>query len=388
VTADGDTVASGAMPAPQVAPHDSTDVRLRLPSIKPAPGTEYFLIVRYVLAQAEPFRPAGWVAAWDQFALPIAAPAAALDLATVPPLALAETDTSATLSGPRFTAVFDRRSGTLAALTYDGTALLSAGPVPNFWRPPTDNDFGNGMPRRQRVWKDAGPDRHVDTVTVRRAGPGQVRVDVAMSLHAGGARYTTTYDVYGSGDIVVTNHFVPGDTTLPDLPRLGTRLALPGAFDSVTWYGRGPQESYVDRKTGAAVGLYRGTAREQYHPYIRPQENGNKVDVRWIALTNREGVGLLAVGLPALSVTALPFLQEDFDEGMAKRNRHTYDVTPRDLVELKLDAEQMGLGGDDSWGARQHEQYRIPVREFTYRFRLRPFARRDGSPVTLSKVAF
>ncbi len=388
VTADGDTVASGAMPTPLVAPHDSLDVRLPLPSITPAPGTEYFLAVRYALDRAEPFRPAGWVVAWDQFALPIAAPAVALDPATVAPLGLAETDTTATLTGPRFAALFDRRSGTLASLRYDGTELLRAGPEPNFWRAPTDNDFGNGMPRRQRIWKDTGPDRHVDAVTVRRTGPGQVRVDVAMTLHAGGARYTTAYDVYGTGDIVVTNHFVPGDTTLPDLPRLGTRLVLGGAFDSVTWYGRGPQESYADRKTGAAVGLYRGTALEQYHPYIRPQENGNKVDVRWIALTSRDGIGLLAVGLPLLSATALPYLQEDFDEGMAKRNRHTYDVTPRDLVELKLDAAQMGVGGDDSWGARQHVQYRIPVREYTYRFRLRPFARRDASPVTLSKQAF
>jgi beta-galactosidase len=387
-TADGDTVAHGALPAPRVRPHDSLEVRLPVPALTPRPGTEYFLTVQYALDRAEPFRPAGWVVAWDQFALPLAAPAPALDLATVPPLALAETDTTATLTGPRFAAVFDRRSGTLASLSYDGTELLLAGPVPNFWRAPTDNDFGYGMPRRQRIWKDTGPDRHVDAVTVRRTGPGQVRVEVAMTLHAGGAGYTTTYDVFGTGDIVVTNHFVPGDTTLPDLPRLGTRLVLRGAFDSVTWYGRGPQESYVDRKTGAAVGLYRGTALEQYHPYIRPQENGTKVDVRWIALTNREGIGLLAVGLPLLSATALPFLQEDFDEGMAKRNRHTYDVTPRDLVELKLDAAQMGVGGDNSWGARPHAEYRIPVREYTHRFRLRPFARRDGSPVTLSKLAF
>jgi beta-galactosidase len=110
--------------------------------------------------------------------------------------------------------------------------------------------------------------------------------------------------------------------------------------------------------------------------------------VRWIALTNRSGTGLLAVGLPLLSATALPFLQEDFDEGLAKRNRHTYDVKPRDLVELKLDAAQMGVGGDNSWGARPHRQYRIAVREYTYRFRLRPFARRDGPPTALSKLAF
>jgi beta-galactosidase len=388
VTSDGDTVARGALPAPDVGPHDSLDVRLPLPAITPAPGAEYFLTVQYVLDHDEPFRPAGWVVAWDQFELPLATPAAALDIATVPPLALAETDTTATLTGPRFAATFDRRSGTLASLTVDGTELLLAGPVPNFWRAPTDNDFGYDMPRRQRIWKDAGPDRHVDTVTVRRTGPGQVRVDVAMTLHAGGARYTTRYDVYGTGDILVTNHFVPGDTALPNLPRLGTRLELRGEFDSVAWYGRGPQESYADRKTGAAVGLYRGTALEQYHPYIRPQENGNKADVRWIALTNRSGTGLLAVGLPLLSATALPFLQEDFDEGLAKRNRHTYDVKPRDLVELKLDAAQMGVGGDNSWGARPHRQYRIAVREYTYRFRLRPFARRDGPPTALSKLAF
>jgi len=166
------------------------------------------------------------------------------------------------------------------------------------------------------------------------------------------------------------------------------KITLPGAFDNISWYGRGPHESYWDRKTGAPVGLYQGTVMEQYHPYIRPQENGNKTDVRWVALTNNKGMGLLAVGLPLLSISAHHFLIEDFDPGLEKRQRHTYHVKRRDLVTLNLDYKQMGVGGDNSWGARPHEEYTLTVREYSYSFRLRPFSKKDGLPMALSKQVF
>jgi beta-galactosidase len=127
---------------------------------------------------------------------------------------------------------------------------------------------------------------------------------------------------------------------------------------------------------------------EQYHPYVRPQENGNKTDVRWVSLTNDEGVGLLAVGMPLLSVSAHHFTMEDFDPGVRKRQRHTIDVRKRPLVRLNLDYKQMGVGGDTSWGARTHPEYTLPAKEYSYSFRLRPFSQRDGTPMELSKQKF
>jgi beta-galactosidase len=179
---------------------------------------------------------------------------------------------------------------------------------------------------------------------------------------------------------------VPGDTMLPELPRLGMRFTMPAGFDSVAWFGRGPQENYWDRKTGAAAGQYRAAAIDLFHPYGRPQETGTRSDVRWMTVRNASGVGLLAAGIPLLEASALPFLQEDFDEGQAKVNRHPSDFVRRSLTEVRLDWHQMGVGGDNSWGAQTHPEYRIPLRTYEWSVRLRPFARGDGSPFALARV--
>ena len=165
-------------------------------------------------------------------------------------------------------------------------------------------------------------------------------------------------------------------------------MVLPGEFENMEWYGRGPHESYWDRKTSAAVDVYRGRVTDQYYPYIRPQENGNKTDVRYVALTNSEGVGLLAVGMPLLSVSALQYSIDDLDEGDNKSNRHTIDLEKRDLVFLNLDYGQMGLGGDTSWGAVIHKEYTLPAREYSYSFWMCPVSPKTGSPMKMSKQFF
>jgi beta-galactosidase len=166
------------------------------------------------------------------------------------------------------------------------------------------------------------------------------------------------------------------------------RMFLKGEFDKIQWFGRGPHESYWDRKSGARVGLWTGTVWDQYHPYIRPQENGNRTDVRWLSLTNAEGHGLLVVGDPTLDFSAHHFLPEDFDPGPQKRQRHTIDLERRDLVTLNLDYRQMGVGGDTSWGARPHPQYTLPAREYDYRFRLRPYSGKKARAPALSRFRF
>jgi len=167
-------------------------------------------------------------------------------------------------------------------------------------------------------------------------------------------------------------------------------MTLPVEFENIIWYGRGPHENYWDRKTGSPVGVYSGKVMDLFHPYIRPQENGNRTDVRWVALVNDKGIGLLAVGRPLLSISAHHFIDEDFDPGLEKWQRHTYHLKKRDLVTLKLDYKQMGVGGDTSWGdrARPHPEYRLPVKEYSYSFRLRPFSEKEGTPMSLSKQKF
>ncbi|HEX6558275.1 MAG TPA: beta-galactosidase small subunit, partial [Longimicrobiales bacterium] len=179
---------------------------------------------------------------------------------------------------------------------------------------------------------------------------------------------------------LVENTFARRPDSLPELPRMGMNLQLPREFDRMTWLGRGPHENYRDRNTSADVGLYSGSVAEQYVRYIRPQENGTKTDVRWVAFTNGEQAGLLAVGMPLLSISAHHNVLEDFESPEAglmprdeARNRHTTDVKPRDLVSVNLDYRQMGVGGDNSWGAQTHDKYRLLEPRYSYAFRLRPF---------------
>jgi beta-galactosidase len=148
----------------------------------------------------------------------------------------------------------------------------------------------------------------------------------------------------------------------------------------MSWYGRGPHETYWDRKTGAAVGSYSGPVNEQFHRYVRPQETGNKTDVRWVALTDGDGAGLLAVGMPLLSVSAWPFTMEDLDKA-----EHINELPTREDITVNLDYKQMGVGGDDSWGARTHPDYTLPPRRYSYRLRLRPYSPAMGDMPSVAR---
>jgi beta-galactosidase len=288
-----------------------------------------------------------------------------------------------TVKGTEFTVTFNKLAGTMRSLVYRGVELIRAGPMPDFWRAPTDNDLCNGMPERLAIWRRAGPDRRVASVTAAVLSPSSVVVTVESVLPAGDSPYTTRYTIFGDAEIEVDAACTPGKPGLPELPRFGTRLTLPAAFDTMTWFGRGPQESYWDRQTGAAVGLYSGPVAGQYHPYVRPQEFGNKTDVRWVALTNREGIGLLAMGVPLIYATATQMPREVYDGARDASQKHTTDMRAQDFVALNLDWKQMGVGGDTSWGAPTHPEYTLPSQPYAYRFRLRPFSMKDASPAAI-----
>jgi beta-galactosidase len=390
VMGDEKKITGGTLPPLDIAPRNSQVVNLPLQEILPEPGVEYFLRVSFKTVDKTPLLPKGHEVAWEQFKLPLYVPAEKVDLSMLAGLKLEEARNSIQVRGKNFNINFDKKMGLITSLVYKGTEFVKTGPVPNFWRAPTDNDFGSDMPQRLGIWRKAGENRTIDRVKTKKINSRQVQIEVASILPAGEAKYYTTYRIFGSGDIVVTNRFVPGSADLPEMPRFGMTMTLPVEFDNISWYGRGPHENYWDRKTGAAVGVFSGKVRDQYHPYIRPQENGNKTDVRWIALTNDKGMGLLAVGLPFLSISAHHFLIDDFDPGPKKRQRHTFHLKKRNLVALNLDYKQMGVGGDTSWGkrARPHPGYTLYAKEYSYSFRLRPFSKEEGTPMKLSKQLF
>ena len=292
------------------------------------------------------------------------------------------------MTGHDFTLRFDRATGILASMRLGTRELLLSGPAPNFWRASTDNDYGSGFPVRSGVWRLAGrpPSRHLDSMTVAAAPDGaRVVVTSHFSLRAIDAQYALVHEVFPDGTAAISAHLSHVDEDLPEMPRFGTILTLPGDLDQVEWYGRGPHENYWDRRTGAAVGRYTAPVSELAHPYVRPQETGTRTDTRWVAVTDGSGTGLLVTGLPTVSFSALSYTIEDLDAGERKAQRHWGDLVPRDEVTLSVDYRQQGVGGDDSWGAVPHHEYTLWPAEMGFRFLLRPL-RPGETPEELART--
>ncbi|GHF25888.1 glycoside hydrolase family 2 TIM barrel-domain containing protein [Streptomyces fumanus] len=374
LVADGETVRRGRLTRDQVSvpPLSRKDITVpvRLPA-GPAPGTEYFLQVSFTLKEDTPWAKAGFEVARQQLPVDAGVPAVTpVPLARVPSLRHREDGDEITVDGRGFTLTVGKRTGTITSYVAQGVRLITSGPVPNFWRAPTDNDHGNGQHTRNQTWRDAGARRAVTGVEVTGYGGRAVRIEVTGTLPTTvESAYTTTFTVFGNGEIKVDNTLHPGAPDLPYIPEVGTILFLPRRLDRLHWYGRGPEENHWDRHTGTDVGRYSGTVAGQWTPYIRPQENGNKTDVRWVALTDARGTGLLATGEPLLEVNASHFTPEDLSTGV----RHDYQLTPRDAVVLRLNHRQMGVGGDNSWGAHTHDEFKLFAdRDYAYTYRLRP----------------
>ena len=315
-----------------------------------------------------PWAPKGHLLAWDQFELKSSN---VIFEAKGPALKLDEKDGAVVISGKDFEATFSRELGALVSYKVSGLEMMSEPLVPNFWRAPTDNDGGvndggSKMPARLGIWKDAARKRTVEDLHISKTSDNKVSVLVKSVLAARGSKFTTRYEVCGNGAIHVTNRLEPA-RDLPNIPRLGMQFKMPKSFDNMKWYGRGPHENYWDRKTGAAVGIYTEKVTEPEHVYVRPQENGNKTDVRWMTLTDENGKGLKFTGLPLLSVSAWPYAMEDI-----KKAEHPFEIPDRDYITVNVDYKQMGVGGDNSWGARTHPEYTMPAKEYDYSFVMEP----------------
>ncbi|MFH1851236.1 MAG: glycoside hydrolase family 2 TIM barrel-domain containing protein [Candidatus Neomarinimicrobiota bacterium] len=372
--ADGVTVKEGVLPVLDAAPGQETTVSIKLPRKGPAPGLEWLLKIEAKTKVAKPGIPAGHTIAWEQFQVKSGPPVPLLRPADMPVLALEQNDSLATIKGHEFQLRFDKIRGRIDSWIYQDQPIILEGPRPHFWRAGVDSDIagGNELPRRAAIWKEAGETQKILRCRVQYLNSALIQVEVYSALVDEGARYKSTYLVYGSGDVVIENYFSPREESLPALPRFGMTMLLPPAYTRIAWYGRGPHESYWDRKTGAAIGLYGGLIDDQFFRYVRPQETGNKTDVRWLAVSQENGYGLLAVGLPELYASAYPFRYSELDYIVGSQ-RHGSELKRGDIVTLNLDLKQLGVGGDNAWGARPHAKYTLYPREYSYSFRLRPF---------------
>jgi len=225
------------------------------------------------------------------------------------------------------------------------------------------------MPRRCAVWKEAGTRLRLERMTVQPEADGhRVRIHTLHHDSRTGCRWEAIYTIQGDGRVTVENTFIPGAGPLPELPRLGLSVLVRGDCERASWFGRGPWENYADRKTSAFMGCWEMNVSDLFHPYLRPQETGNRCDIRWLTLKDETGRGLRVEGQPFFEYSALHFRVEDLDPGLEKGQTHAAELKPRPEIQLVVGAAQMGVGGDTSWGDRPHPPYLIPLQTTRFTF--------------------
>jgi len=597
IKSEGKTIADGMIHNPDVPPHESKTFNLDFPDLILKPERAYYLHFSLINIFKDGIIPAGYELASEQIEIPNYEPPVKVISPAISNIQAMEMEDELRLSGEKFSVNFDLSSGELTGWMVDGVQLIAEPLQQNFWRAPTDNDFGNGMDKRCQPWKKASAKKELLSTSFEAIDAGTVKFNTQYFLPDVYATLYLNYQVNGRGEIIIDEkleladlprpdvelltpskegfdqaidfdvmssmlqmndpgHLVLSEFTLetliyptsftnrnaiwdnhtwankklhyefrndgklyfflggnnseafsysfqknswylvslvysqfekhlklyvngnyiqtidydiaepldisgksylggffegerlfngkidefrlwdktlnpdeiatyskhelngnedglllyfdfdtmtndtiraekgvdmlmefvdlrairPEIPRFGVRFALAGKYENLQWYGRGPHENYTDRKTSAFIDLYQSTVAEQYFPYIRPQENGCKTDNRWMMLTDDKGNGVLVDGLPEFSFSALHNSIEDFDQGTKQNYRHTYDIQLRDEIFVTLDLKQMGVGGDDSWGARPHQQYLLPAGDYTFSFRLKSIRQNSPDP--------
>ncbi len=361
---NGTQVSEGTF-AVGLAPKQQKDIALQVPAFKSVEGSEYYLNVFAETKNATELVPAGHEVAREQFKY--AGDYFARSAATSPKLETKIEGNRLSFTAGAVSGGFDLRDGRFTKYTSANNSLYSM-PEPYFWRAPNDNDFGNNMPIDLGIWRTAQVNRVVKKVTPATATAEGLPIKVEYQLSIG-VPYTVDYLIQNDGGIRVTSSIDMTGTNLPELPRFGMRLVLPSQWDNLNYYGRGPWENYSDRYSASFVGLYKDQVKNQYaYNYIRPQESGYHTDVRWITLTDNNGHGVQFEGIQPICFSAINNVAEDLDPGLTKKQQHPTDIKPRSNVFVNIDLKQRGVGGDNSWGALPHDQYRLLDKKYTYSY--------------------
>jgi beta-galactosidase len=484
LTSGEEILQSGQLERLHTPPFERESITVPFEKPELQPGTEYWLTLRFSLAENTLWAEKGHEIAWEQFKVPWDVPAtSATPEDELPTLKFTETQDTAEVNGEDFQLVFDKQAGMIASWRYKNTELIQRGPRINFWRAPTENDLNTWGDERAAIhWREVGLDQleeSVSQVSVTQPKPQVVQITVKsrVALRPGAQlplpptreeilhelevgvnwlvldeallvalcqRLAVAYEdlsgdtkesriksliqqcvaanrvfdlmkgihdlylkrqilipdqlketieygkveldippktpacfdcdylytILGIGEVSVETHVLPGEG-LPFLPRIGLQFHLPPGYEQFTWYGRGPHETYMDRKEGAQVDVYRGTVDEQFVPYVVPQENGNKTEVRWVTLTNTDGIGIHASADRLLEVSVHHFTPEDMTAAM-----HPHELVRRPEVILHLDYGQSGLGSA-SCGPGRLEKYQLRSEEIRYCVHLRPCSADD-----------
>jgi beta-galactosidase len=361
-----------------LAPHRKKEVKLALPMIKAMGGTEFYLNIYAYSKIATAMLPAGFEAAKEQFKY--AGNYFDKPATTGTELKVSQQNGKLIFDAGDVHGEFDTKAGRFTRYGKNNSVGLNNFPEPYFWRAPTDNDFGNQMPERLGIWRSAHDNRKLINVDIaKQADSGQV-ILVNFQLNNVSVPYTIRYLIADDGAVKVTASIDLTGRELPELPRFGMRTTLPGRYENLAYYGRGPHENYSDRNFASLIGIYTDNVENQYYKgYIRPQESGNKTDVRWLSLTDDQGRGFLIEGAQPISFTAINHSTEDLDPGLTKKQQHPTDLPLRRDVFLSIDLNQRGVGGDDSWGAYPHRPYRLLATKYTYSYTIKLIKKEDAN---------
>ena len=374
---DGVAVRSGRVENLDVAPGERKKFTLALGATDAS--SEWLLNVNYRLKNREELLAAGYTVAKEQLRITDAVMlnvelgnSVSSNVAVVPPVIKDNDYNYLVVTGKGFSLEFNKRSGYMTKYVVDGTEMIKEGSAlkPNFWRAPTDNDFGANLQYRYSVWKN--PSIRLKEFK-HNVCDNQAVIEARYEMPDVQAKLSIVYVINNDGAVKVTQAMnVTKDAKVSNMFRFGVQMPMPRDFETVQYYGRGPGENYSDRNNCTALGIYRQSVDEQFYPYIRPQENGTRSDLRWWRVLNAAGRGIEVVSEAPFSASALHYTIESLDEGLWKKQGHSHEIEKADLTNLCIDKVQMGLGCIDSWGRLPLPQYQVPYKDYTFTFVLRP----------------
>lgn len=369
IEADGKKVLGGRTPDLNINAGGSSVLDLAW-ELTIEPGKEYFANFDFITKAAKPGVPQGFVIAEAQVAL-----TSIVSEERQPPagkLKVEESKDVLSVSGQNFKLAFNENSGLLSEYLVTGINLLSAPVRPEFWRAPTDNDFGEKFPEKAKVWQLAGRDLQLSSLKWVQNPDNTVSISTEHAMPGVESRYKTHYLIDAAGGVKVDIWFYAAPHKFQSaLPRIGTLFQIPEEFDQVSWFGRGPHENYWDRKASARIGRYKKTVEQLYFPYVRPQENGFRDDVRSVEFTNNSQLGLAFYGLPLIGFSAQFYDVLDYDQ-FEKQGLHPHELGKKDQIFINIDYKQRGVGGIDSWGTPPLFKYTLPWRDYRYGFYFKP----------------
>ena len=369
---NGRVIESGRVDTLNINPLENQLMEIKFDRAAIVPGNEYFMNFNFHLKENQLWADAGYIVAREQIDFGLNHfVKEKTDFKTLPKLEISEKNNVIVLTSDNFSVTFDKVKGGLSKLVYYNTEVISETMHPYLWRVPTDNDEGGGKRSYADRWRQAGLDKNdirPNSITYKRINDGQVIIYVLNTIKTTSEDivYEAHFTVQGDDKIIVENWFnIPDE--IPPLARVGLRTALPSNYNKVEWYGRGPHESYDDRKESAFVGIYKGKVENQHFMHVMPQENGNKTDVRWVkAISDNSAVRLS--GMPLINFNIQNYSTEALNNSKPSGMSPSDNPERGDKTWLHIDFKQSGMGGDNSWQPRTHREHLLENKEYYYSF--------------------